>query len=315
MQRLSFGVSRVTSQEEVTVSDSAAGRMSYAERLEVLPVPKLERAYELYNHLDQRAQEIIDTETEYRAELYGLKPDQSDVLFWVRVPGEHPEMGVIAGEAVHDVRSSLDHLVTELRDEHGLARSRTSQFAIYSNEGDWDAVIAMPEERGGTCEACGRPPRRANPLEGLGANQLEHIKTRQPFSPGPSGEALKILAKASNVDKHRSLHVCGVRLHNPNKVAYEPEGYYEVASSSFSVGKDILEQGVEFGRIQRRTITDPPLGLNVQVRVGGAAELAFFVDSDSPVFTLRDLNSLINVAYDIYLAMSPRSPRRTVGMD
>ena len=56
----------------------------------------------------------------------------------------------------------------------------------------------------------------------------------------------------SNTDKHRDRHVCGLRIMKPKHVAVEPPGFFEVDIGEFSVGKDTLTVGAEFGWVRCR---------------------------------------------------------------
>lgn len=280
--------------------------ISRQERAEIVDVAKLERAFELYEYLWDRAQAIVKTEIEYDTDLLGLQPNQRDALTWKRVPGPHPELGVVAGELIHDVRSSLDHLVSELRIEKGLRVSRASGFPIYKDEGLWKRNVL-----GESTDPCRGP----NPLEGLSGGQVNAIRGYQPFADGELNRPFEILHAMSNMDKHRTLHTCGVMIHEPECVDYDPAGYYEVSDSRFNLGAGVIQVGGEFGWIGRRTISSPPLGTTVKVHLRGPASLAFVVDGERPMVSVQGLGRIVNAAFDAHAKLSPSSSLREVGRD
>ncbi|HUX05042.1 MAG TPA: hypothetical protein VMV53_09105 [Acidimicrobiales bacterium] len=282
------------------------------ERASIVNVPKLERAYELYHELGNRSQAILNSELLYETQIFGLKPNQHDRFFWTQVPSAHPELGIIAGELVHDVRSSLDHLVSDLQKEKGLKRSATSQFPLYVREGDWNTRVLMRGDNERPCETCGHLERGSNPLEGLNDDQISLIGEYQPFATRAVCGLMNQLRLMSNVDKHRTLHACGIRIRQPDSVAYEPAGYFEAASVECDVGEDLARVGAEFARVERKTLRQPSFDTQMKVHWRGSAQLAFYVEGEAPVASVQDLAWMINAAYVIHVTMSPESTARLV---
>lgn len=284
--------------------------------MEESPFPKLNRARQLYHQIDEEAQKIVDSETEHEVDLLGLQPDQWDVLRWKRIPGLHPELAVLAGELVHDVRSSLDQLVCELIRERGHSDYLSAQFPLMDSRTRWKQLVTERDPNGVPCKGCGKVDGRASPLHGLTQDQIDFIETTQPLvldKEDRAGHPLAQLSKFSNEDKHRTLFSCAVYLHKPTSVTYEPEGFYEVGESDFEIGPRPLVVGDVFGRVQRVVIKKPALGDQAKIRVKGPAELAFRVESEPPIATVQDLGRIVIAAAEILTVLSPRSGDRSIG--
>jgi hypothetical protein len=278
------------------------------------PFLKLNRARDLYREIHDAAQAIINRETKYNTFGYGTFPNVSDALVWDRSPDPHPEVGILAGELVHEVRSSLDHLVNELIAERGSANDQ-AQYPVLSSAGRWEAQIERRAAGGTVCAICGVRSSRPSPLFGLSDEQVNYIKGTQPFNVEAaevSSHPLNQLVEMSNQDKHRALHTCAVLVRNPARITYEPDGYYEVGDVEFK-GSDLVEGGVEFARVTRTVIREPAMRFAVQVRVVGKAEVAFRAGNEDPIATVQDLGRVILRAAEIHQDLSPISPDRAIG--
>jgi hypothetical protein len=283
---------------------------------EVTPSPflKLNRARDLYKEIHDAAQEIINRETRYNAFEYGRYPKVSDALVWQRSPDPHPEVGILAGELVHEVRSSLDHLVNELISESG-ATNDEAQYPIHSSASRWEAQVEKRGAGGTVCASCGLKSSRPSPLFGLSDEQVNYIKDTQPFNVEAierRSHSLYQLVEISNQDKHRALHTCAVLVRTPARITYQPEGFYEVGDVEFK-GSDLVEGGAEFARVTRMVIREPKVRLGVQVRVVGDADVAFRAGEEEPVATVQDLGRMILRAVEIHRVLSPISPHREIG--
>jgi hypothetical protein len=98
---------------------------------------------------------------------------------------------LIAGDAIHNVRSALDHLASGLvLANEGEVTTRT-QFPIY------DHVPDRGEER-----------RIARNLEGMADDDVRRIREMQPYLDmvAERSERLLALARLDNYDKHRVVH-------------------------------------------------------------------------------------------------------------
>lgn len=156
----------------------------------------------------KRAKDQVDS---LRAEIeafgarkpYGLgsyfDADARELSVLATVREAHSGMwGVMVGEILHNLRSSLDQLVWQLVIlETGLPPTTTKTgFPIYKSEAGYDKASGAPLL-----------------LHGVGSNARALIKSMQPFSTGENIKSpLWQLREVSNFDKHRTLHVTSTSL-------------------------------------------------------------------------------------------------------
>lgn len=104
---------------------------------------------------------------------------------------------VICGDVVHNLRSASDHLVWQLVLAQGNTPDRWNSFPIYTDPNQFQRKVKYPSN-----------PEQS-PLHGVAPSEelWRLIEGEQPYnSQEPSEHHLNILAKPSNVDKHRTLH-------------------------------------------------------------------------------------------------------------
>lgn len=97
------------------------------------------------------------------------------------------ELAPIIGDAIHNMRSALDHLVYELAPPKARKRGRT-QFPIFTDECQFK-VRGIPMIAG---------------ILGAERTLIERVQPYAASSP-PCNDPLAILSKLSNLDKHRLL--------------------------------------------------------------------------------------------------------------
>jgi hypothetical protein len=104
-----------------------------------------------------------------------------------RVNEEPPSgLALIVGDVLHNMRSALDHAVWRAADEE--KRGKWTAFPIALKSREW---------------------KKSRALEGVPSDLVRRARALQPFveMPGdPKRHPLAILAKLSNIDKHRTLH-------------------------------------------------------------------------------------------------------------
>jgi len=262
--------------------------------------------------LHQAAVRVVDDELEHEAIPTQIGNEHWDVLKWRRVPGPHPEMGILAGDIVHNVHSALDQLIYVLARERGHDPGSDSHFPIHHDENAWTHEVFPTGQK---CSLCGAGVRKS-PLAGLNDLQIAFISDRQPYrlpQKNRSGHPLAQLSRLSRIDKHRTLHVCAVRTDSP-RISYVPDGHYAISKRKLT-SDPLARQGAEFARIRRRVISAPRPDVQVQVKVEAQAHLAFLGPKDDVACTLRDLDVAIAFANDIVLALGPDSPVREVFPD
>jgi len=128
------------------------------------------------------------------------------------------DIAVLAGEMIYQMRSALDHLAFELV-KHNSASLPTN----------WEETCEFPLRT--------RPPRHGKPpvpysppaplsefsrqLPGVPITALTFIETLQPYYGTPAvNNFLGVLAKLSNIDKHRYLNVVSGKARQSQTVRY-----------------------------------------------------------------------------------------------
>lgn len=102
--------------------------------------------------------------------------------------------GVILGEAVHDLRSALEHVVFQLAfdNKQGVEQQGTG-FPIFDSQASWDS-------NGGSSN-----------IKHLGTESQAFIRSVQPYAPCTDGRRhLWALQKMWNQDKHQLVHPWGI---------------------------------------------------------------------------------------------------------
>ncbi|MYB16960.1 MAG: hypothetical protein F4X41_08020 [Chloroflexi bacterium] len=102
-----------------------------------------------------------------------------------------PEFSVKVGEIVHNLRSSLDHIVWELVLANGRKPTFANRYPITGNAKRFDEI-------------------ESRALQGVASGAKRVIREFQPWWPTESGFELWSLNRLSNVDKHRHLHIAAV---------------------------------------------------------------------------------------------------------
>ncbi len=95
---------------------------------------------------------------------------------------------VLAGEIIHHLRSSLDHLIYALIIQNGCSPSKKSQFPICSTLENFE-------------DAC-----KKRLIDGVSISAKKLITSLQPYtSPTPKDTAFAVLNNYNNLDKHQLL--------------------------------------------------------------------------------------------------------------
>lgn len=113
---------------------------------------------------------------------------------------------VLAGEAVHHMRSSLDHLVSALVVSNGNTPSRAHQFPICATEKDFESAINRKQ------------------LDGVSSSAKDIIRSMQPFQNAvPDDTVLSVVAQYDNADKHRLLVIVNAAAKLGANIAIGPD--------------------------------------------------------------------------------------------
>jgi hypothetical protein len=189
----------------------------------------------------------------------------SEAWEWVerfQIRREAPlRFGVILGDCLHNLRSSLDHLMWQVTLLDGNTPDASTQFPISRTE-----------------KAFEKAAKRQIP--GLNSAHHDFVRSLQPFNAGDDaeGHALAVLATLSNTDKHRVLNptysfVKGNAQERVNRLVGEYRGPGESPVDRFwtlSEGAR-LEHGEPWFRIIWRRDAEEP----VDVTLGGTMQLGF----------------------------------------
>lgn len=113
-------------------------------------------------------------------------------------------ISVTLGDVLHNLRSSLDHLVGCLVERHGGIVKRHHTFPIYSDHATYEGNVNQRR----------RKNDRAGPLDGIPAQSPERalIQSAQPYHRRDDSREhpLAVLNELVNIDKHRAIHVGAV---------------------------------------------------------------------------------------------------------
>ncbi|MCC7421032.1 MAG: hypothetical protein IT428_12185 [Planctomycetaceae bacterium] len=116
-------------------------------------------------------------------------PDSRERVYKVKVLKPPPlELSLIAGDAIHNLRSALDHLVWRLIEANGNVPSRQTAFPVSETRAKYEA---------------GSPAK----VQGMNPSAVDLINAIKPYKGG--SDEIWALHELNNFDKHRLLLVVG----------------------------------------------------------------------------------------------------------
>jgi hypothetical protein len=150
---------------------------------------KIERAKEHLESLKASANEYIELAKKTLTQSSYHSDDGLKVILRATCPLEvNPKISVIAGEIVHQLRSSLDHLLCALIYQAGGTPDQHSQFPICTSRENYELQIKRKRIRG------------VSPA----AQQL--IEQSQPYNnSNPNETIFNVVSTLNNWDKHNAL--------------------------------------------------------------------------------------------------------------
>ncbi len=153
---------------------------------------KLERAEEHINQLNVEVEALLDS-APYRSIPHDdpqALDDFERMLSRIRVP---PRISVLAGEAIHQTRSALDHIASALVLVNKHQTNRETQFPIYKYRPSHEKESLRYEEH----------------MRGMSWSAKALIDGFQPFKVGSDWEShpLSILKALDNFNRHHALLV------------------------------------------------------------------------------------------------------------
>lgn len=205
-----------------------------------------------HRQLLQRALRRFRDRYPYRTDTK-FDADSGENVSYIHIPRQPlPEWGLIIGDAVHNLRSALDHAVWQLAWRQGTpTNERTIQFPICDTADDFRA-------------------QGANMIAELSWQAREHIAKLQPYQKfdRDRDRALRLLRDLDNTDKHRLMHLVMMKSMGAGVVA--PPG---VSIEFIADATGPLEDGDILGRW--RAITDTGESVRLDLSPGFMVETAF----------------------------------------
>ena len=154
-------------------------------------IEKFNRAKEQFDELRAEMDQFFNTEPKPHFSLGDFDSDEWEWIERFQVRRAPPlRFGVILGDCVHNLRSSLDHVIWQVSMLDGGQPDAATQFPIASkSEAQFEA---MAKSR----------------IPGLSAKHRAVVKQAQPYTAGHAAAShpLAVLADLSNTDKHRIVN-------------------------------------------------------------------------------------------------------------
>jgi len=135
------------------------------------------------------------------------QPDGSPKLKFQELPPD--DIAVLTGEAVYQMRSALDHLAFD------LVKLNPTNIELPA---DWEDHCCFPiwfqRKKSGKYNCFSRN------LPGISEAAFTFIEGVQPYHGGNTALRLGLLAKLSNIDKHRHLNIVNPQAHQREVIRY-----------------------------------------------------------------------------------------------
>lgn len=170
---------------------------------------KLQRAQELLDALALEVSQFVELAKQSSVVTKTHEQGDREYVISVRASQVAPErFSVLAGEIIHHLRSSLDHLVTSLVVANGGSIGRWHQFPICATRKAFKDSIRMRS------------------LDDIKPSSLALVEAVQPFTqPNPDDTVLTVVQAFDNQDKHRLLLVTSAvtALHHTMTIGTNPD--------------------------------------------------------------------------------------------
>jgi len=165
---------------------------------EAIPASVLSKLNRAREHVQGLAKEAATYHESLRVRRVLENEGKDHVFLWESYSPAPERLGLIIGDAVHNVRSSLDHLVVTLAKAGAAANGgsvsaddeRGLQYPIFNIDTTFDA-------------------RKGRYLKHVSERDIVYIRARQPFTiaADPSIHFLARISDLDNADKHRQINV------------------------------------------------------------------------------------------------------------
>ena len=168
-----------------------------------------------------------------------------------------PEISILSGEMIYQMRSALDHLA------FGLVERNTTGKLLplgWEERCEFPLRATIPKINKVPCKLPAPYSVFSHCLPEISKTAFEFIEHLQPYyRVGKLNNTLGFLATLSNIDKHRYLNVVGVRISRRQTIRY--------ASGLSLEGFDTFDHGAKF---QTETRSKPDRAVYVNRRFGVA---------------------------------------------
>ncbi len=149
---------------------------------------KLDRAQETANELDQHTRAFFALDPQpFRIEM---RKDADGCVFTWRVYETHSpplKLAVLAGECIHHLRTTLDHIVCALVAARGNSVQSRHKFPMCYDKSKFDEAV------------------KGRSLEGISGHAVSLVEASQPFADFEKNAILGAIHDYDNIDKHRLL--------------------------------------------------------------------------------------------------------------
>lgn len=161
--------------------------MSSTKKLEIDPCwEKIRRADEVITEIERSAAEISTAPDSYEVRKGFIRSDVEFSILVKPLRKVPTRLAVVAGDAVHSMRSALDWLVAALVERNGFDVDQRHQFPICSTPEAFESELKKKR------------------LRGISADAVKIIRDCQPFhEKNPADHFLMVMHELNNQDKHR----------------------------------------------------------------------------------------------------------------
>lgn len=255
---------------------------------------KLDRAYEHTDTLNHAVEGFLRRHP--HEVVVELKTETREYIGWMKVRETPPRRwSIIAGDAIHNMRSALDHLVYQLALANGKSTSGLSYPVLTEDP-------CSPEASKRSRDIWGTLTERIHP------DDLAIIERTQPYNRPDSSDRdpLLMLSRLSNWDKHRQLHLAASVM-TRSEFGFEAVRDVELGDADFGHYGPFKHGTIVAVCPCRFTGTNPQVDVNGQLSYG----VAFAEGGPDGVEgreIIQVLTRLTNFVHDILLDLGS-SPR------
>jgi hypothetical protein len=227
---------------------------------------RLKRVDQNTDSLNKWQAKLVE-ENKDRLRFY-VDPESGVAMRWEagkNIIAEEPEVSIIVGEAVYNLRAALDYLVYELAALDSKSIQENTQFPICDTERKFDDA-------------------RKRHLAGVSSQHVLAIEEYQPYR---NCQWTRTLRDISNPDKHRELTLCEERMSGDFTIRVGTPERIEWDASNNTVPTSVPVGG---------TID---VGANEHVRIEGLISLYIeFADGLRVIDTLKELKASVAALLD-----------------